>query len=156
MYYVKSILLFCITFLLYACSLESDGPEAHVSTDHNTYIWSLTDSVRVKVKNTGTETVYYICTGQIFLEEHKGGQIINTWQVNGFEECLAARPIEPGSQKVFTISAHEGEGSIDHFMTSPISIDSKYTFQVLLCVDKDYKDVLPFKNSRSDQIIIEP
>jgi len=156
MFYVKSIFLFCITFLIYTCSLESNEPEVQITTDLKTYIWSLTDSVYVKVKNTGNKTLYYLCTGEIFLEEQQERQIINTWKVHGFEECLRATQIEPDLYKVFPISAHEGEQCIDFLITSPFSVNSKYTFRVILYLDKDFKNELPFKQSRSDQIVIEP
>jgi hypothetical protein len=156
MLYTIGVFIFFIGFLLNGCSLEPKEYEVLVSTNRSTYDWNTTNSIEVQVKNVGTHQFYYLCTGQIYLEERHGGKITYIWQVHGFEECLSERSIAPDSKHDFIIPAHAGSLSIDSLISSPLSGELSYTFRVELYQDKKFKEKIPAEQSRSNQIAIIP
>jgi hypothetical protein len=93
-------------FFASGCNIlgASDDGEVQLETDRNSYTVDSTTVVQVTATNNFDDTVYYICTGQIFLEELEEGEVVDSWLVRGFEKCGRRGPIEPNQSKTFEIS----------------------------------------------------
>lgn len=105
---IQSISQFCLlifAFFIFENCNSSTNPntELAIQTDNSTYQFTDVLSIELSVSNEDEHPVYYICTGQIYLEEIVNGEIINTWMVHGFEECLAERIIESDGMENFRI-----------------------------------------------------
>lgn len=97
------ILLISI-FLFSACELFPGSMETVVlRTDQEIYAVDEHTTISLTVTNNLDTVIYYICTGQVYLEELNNGAVVDFWQVHGFEECLGPGPIEPGDRHLFDI-----------------------------------------------------
>ena len=92
-------------FFVAGCSLfGDDDPEIQIRTDQSTYAADPGVTVSLRVENRSEDPIFYICTGQIFLEEISGGQVVGRWMIHGFEECLSPEPIDSDEVEVFELS----------------------------------------------------
>lgn len=82
---------------------DTDGG-IRLETDRTSYTVDPSTTIQVTVTNGYDDSVYYVCTGQIYLEEIEGGRIVDAWLVHGFEECFRRVPIESGASESFTMS----------------------------------------------------
>jgi len=97
-------LTFALWVLIVGCSLfESNNIDVEIQTDKSAYQIDSTETIHVDITNHSDDTIYYICTGQIYLEELSNSQVVNTWLVHGFEECLSPGPIESDETESFEI-----------------------------------------------------
>ncbi len=98
-----SLLLVSI-FLLSGCVLFPGSEETIlVRTNQEIYAVDEHTTLSLTVTNNLDTVIYYICTGQVYLEELNNGAVVDFWQVHGFEECLGPGPIEPGERHLFDI-----------------------------------------------------
>lgn len=96
--------LLLLIFLFTGCELfPGSGESVLLRTDREFYNIDQNTVISLTVTNRLDDTIYYICTGQVYLEELKKGEVIDFWQVHGFEECLGRGPIEPGARHLFRI-----------------------------------------------------
>jgi hypothetical protein len=93
-------LIFCFLFVLnFGCS-NNDYLEDYLiklQTDKSTYIADSSTTIYLNVSNMGRSTVYYVCHGEIILQEYENGNLNNRWMVSGFSYCLSRNPISPDS-----------------------------------------------------------
>ena len=95
----------CAILVASGCSIfGGDDPEIEIRTDQNTYTPDPDVHVSLTVSNRSDDPVFYICTGQIYLEEISGGQVVGRWMIHGFEECLSPEPIDSDEEEVFDLS----------------------------------------------------
>lgn len=99
------ILFFVISFT-YGCSLlglnKEDG-SVKLETNQDSYSVDSDTVIQMTVTNNYENTIYFICTGQIYLEELAGGMLTNSWFVHGFEQCLHRNPVEGNQSVTFEI-----------------------------------------------------
>lgn len=115
--------------LVVGCGVFSDG-EVVLSTNKGTYSLDSTTVIKLTVENQTEETIYYICTGQIYLEEIHNGERQGSWMVHGFEECLAPGPIEAEKSETFDIDmgqlfhyGHLAGATFDEYVTYRLEVD---------------------------------
>lgn len=100
----RSIIHLMLIFLLSGCnSFPGFEETVLLRTDHEAYIIDEQTIISLTVTNNLDEVIYYICTGQVYLEELDNGAVVEFWQVHGFEECLGPGPIEPSEKHIFNI-----------------------------------------------------
>lgn len=99
----KCILIAFVTVCSGCGLLASDEEESSPTergvvllTDKLLYDSESTTEVDLIIINRTDQPLYYICAGTIFLEELDGSRVVNTWQINGFEECGRWGDIGPG------------------------------------------------------------
>ena len=99
------IIAVCCALVAAGCSLFGDNdPEIQIRTDQSSYAADPDVTVSLRVENRSEDPIFYICTGQIFLEEISGGQVVARWMIHGFEECLSPEPIDSDEVEVFELS----------------------------------------------------
>ncbi len=81
---------------------ESDNndtlpPDIEITTDADYYLLDSTLTVLIDVTNYKADSVYYLCYGQIYLDELEDDQVVNSWMVHGSEYCYLPVPIGPDS-----------------------------------------------------------
>ncbi len=100
-----------------------DEGEIKVKSDSELYVFNDVSEISLTIKNNSMNAVYYICSGDIYIEELKQGIIEKDWKVWGFEECLGVRSIESGEIKEFIFDKT--------YSTSPFNLDgAKYNDEV--------------------------
>ena len=97
-------LIIMLVFLLSCGITESDEKTIVIKTDKNSYKADSLTTIILTVENELASTLYYVCSGDIFLEELQNNTIINSWKVHGFEECLAAVSINTNENTTFDVS----------------------------------------------------
>lgn len=91
-----------LVVILASCGIFGTDP-VELTTDEGTYYLDSTMVIILSVENMSDADVYYICTGQIYLEEMQNGERKGSWMVHGFEECLAPVAIEKEGSADFNI-----------------------------------------------------
>ena len=150
-----SSILFMGLFI-WGCGLFSDnGDGIHIKTDKDHYIIE-PSAIKLSVENQSDKSVYYICTGQVWLQEISENKVVNSWQVHGFEKCLARVPIEPDKSHTFELQlVSEAVSSIDQMADSARFDDSvRYRFEVDLYNDLELEEPLGEENRLSNQLSI--
>lgn len=147
---MKVLSLFLVLSVFIICSCESTT-ESEVQTkaqpwtgsiikvDKEEYIASSTTIINIEVNNYFSSPFYYICSGDIFLEELQNDIVITSWKIHGFEECLAAKSINPFDNANFSIS----------LFNEPINIggahldnNHNYRLKFMLYQNKDFAQLL--------------
>ena len=138
------------TLSLAGCQLTDAGDliEVELRTDKEFYIADTSTTIILSVTNKSEDPVFFICTGQIFLEELDVGQVIGTWMVHGFERCLSPVPIEADVTEVFDLF---GLGRIEE---ASYSESVRYRFRMDLFMDREFNQPLDEEDRLSDQFII--
>ncbi|MBU1678018.1 MAG: hypothetical protein KJ799_16145 [Bacteroidetes bacterium] len=150
-----SLFVMLLIHLLISCDTTgiNDTDEVLIKTNANSY--KINDSTRIelKIQNNLPNPVYYICSGDVFLDELKNNKIINSWKVNGFEECLAIRPITPQSEKFFYFSFQDDNSLM--IQSGAIYTENViYRFRVILFVDNEAEQSLEYSSTISNQFNI--
>ena len=89
---------------LYGCNFlgfNNDG-EVTLETDRDSYPFGSGAVFQMTVTNHYDHAIYYVCTGQIYLEELEEGAVIDKWLVHGFELRLNRIPLE-ADQSISTL-----------------------------------------------------
>jgi len=74
-----------------------------IKTDKDYYALDSDTTINLEVINPFSTSVYYVCSGDIFLVELQNNIIHNSWKVHGFEECLAVKSIDSFEKAGFSI-----------------------------------------------------
>ena len=110
------------------------------------------DTIRLTVTNRSDAPIYYICTGQVFLDEYAGDERTNSWMVHGFEECLAPRPIDPGAATSFEIPL--SESALVQLDGALFTDAVHYRLRADLYADDQFDDALPCADRHSNRFSI--
>ena len=96
---IRTFIFFFSLLFFFSCDIFEDSSDykIYLKTDKSNYSTDTSTVINLKVINLGKSTVYFICTGTIFLEEYENDNLIDYWQIHGFEECLSINPIHPNS-----------------------------------------------------------
>ena len=155
----KSHKLFLLSLVLVLgitnCSLfdEEKIVNVEIVTDKSSYALDSTTVISVNVTNQSDIPIYYICTCQIYLEELENNQVINSWMVNGFEECLAPVSIEVDETETFEIDIYHlnESGFIDN---ASFNETVNYRFKLDLFEDSSFDKILDNNDRISNTITI--
>ena len=143
------IFLFCLLFFVnFACDIFDEPSEYKVflNTDKSVYTADTSTVIVLKVLNLGKSTVYFICTGTIFLEEYENDSLNNYWQVHGFEKCLSINPIQPRSGNSFDLKFLQWLDLPD----AKFSEDVSYKLKIELYIDTDMTQQLTIDDQFTD------
>ena len=127
------------------CNLfdEEKIGKVEIETSQSRYTLDSTSVITVNVTNKSDITIYYICTCQIYLEELENNQVINSWMVHGFEECLAPVPIEVDETETFKIDIfHLNESGFIDFDNVSFNETVNYRFKLDLFEDSSFDEIL--------------
>lgn len=156
---MKTTLLFaCTCLLITGCDLfGGDDTEIDIRTDETTYDAGPDDMITLSVSNKSEDPVFYICTGQIYLEELSGGQVANRWMVHGFEDCLSPEPIDVDEIEVWEIGFDE-KSALGNIQNAAFSQSVQYRLTVDLFWDRAFKRALSDSERRSNtfSIVLTP
>ncbi|MEA3286120.1 MAG: hypothetical protein U9Q77_01910 [Candidatus Marinimicrobia bacterium] len=97
--------------------------------------------VSLEVSNATDSPIYYICTGQIYLEEFQLNGHRGCWLVHGFEECYSAIQVDQGGTENFKIDLKNLFGS---GLLAGATFDETVTYRLKMALFEDelFKDVL--------------
>ena len=141
------ILIAILFLLIIGCEKdEADKIEVEIETDKTIYSTDSSEIVSVNVTNRSSQSIFYICTCQIYLEELSNSQIINSWQVHGFEECLGPVEVFTDSSETFDINI---QSLIDFEYIYGATFTNAVTYRLRFDLFKDFE----FKNMLEDSNI---
>lgn len=151
LFFLSLVLVFGIT----NCSLfdEEKIVNVEIVTDKSSYALDSTTVISVDVTNKSDIPIYYICTCQIYLEELENNQVINSWMVHGFEECLAPVPIEVDETETFEIDIYHLNES-GFFDNASFNETVNYRFKLDLFEDSSFDKILDNNDRISNTITI--
>lgn len=148
------ILAVCCAILISGCSLfGDDDPEIEIRTDKQNYAPNPDVAIQLSISNRSDDPVFYICTGQIYLEEIDGGQVISRWMIHGFEECLSPEPIDSDQKEVFELSFDE-KSALGNLTDAAFSQSVEYRLTVDLFWDLAFKRAVSDETRRSNRFTI--
>jgi len=156
---MRAFLATCLVILMASplasgCDLLGIGDDGvQLRMDQHSYTVAASTSVRLTVTNNYDKAIYYICTGQIFLEELDGDDVVDTWFVHGFEECLARKPIEPGASETFEMS-FQWSLAPDRLDTARFDESVRYRLRVDLFESEEVDQVLEKEDRLSNKFRI--
>ena len=154
----KAILfLIFIGLLVIGCDPFSDDNGVHITTDKNIYYLATPSKIELSVDNQANQPVYFICAGEVWLQELDENQVVRiSWQVHGFEKCLAPRPIDVGKSHTFELPMVSEEAfSIEQMANNARFNDNvRYRFLVDLYQDVGFKNPLQDNDRLSNQFLI--
>ena len=145
------------TLSIAGCQLTDarDLFEVELRTDKEFYIADTSTTIILSVTNKSEDPVFFICTGQIFLEEIDDGQVIGTWMVHGFEKCGFPVPIEANVTMIFDFQFYVvDEFGLGQLEEASYSESVRYRFRMDLFMDKEFDQPLDEEDRLSDQFII--
>lgn len=123
------ILSLVFVVILVSCGIFGAGP-VDLTTDDGTYYLDSSTVIVLAVENNSDADIYYICTGQIYLEEMRNGERRGSWMVHGFEECLSPVAIDKEKSDEFQITlgqlreyGHLGGAVFDESVTYRLIMD---------------------------------
>jgi len=140
--------------LLTSCGLLSPTDTVVLSTNEAVYTINSSLNIQLDVVNHRDTDIYYICTGQIYLQEFLDGEMINTWLVHGFEDCLTPVSLEKGSSHTFEIDLGR---QLDLSLLSAAYFDEQVSYRLVadFYTSSDFRNLLDFseRSSNAFQII---
>ncbi len=153
---IRCFLAALVTFFLFAgCNISDGGDPIGITirTDQKVYVPDSTQTIRLTIINGLNQQVYFVCTGQIYLDELQNGESVASWWIHGFEECLAPVPVQPGKTKEFELlfNDRDGLGSIDKKRFDP---NLEYRLRVDLFSDAQLREPVDFKERISNSFRI--
>lgn len=149
------VLTIPVLMSLIGCGLlDSDEIDIQIQTDQSNYQIDSTETIGVDVTNNSDNTIYYICTGQIYLEEISNGQTTNSWMVHGFEECYSPGPIEVDETRSFEIDLYWiwSNGFLDDLT---LSSEVMYRLRFDLYEDSDFENMISGSEVLSNNFTFE-
>ena len=150
--------IFLAASFLAGCSLfGNDDPEIEIRTDKKQYTPIPETVISLRVSNKSDSPIFYLCTGQIWLEELDGDRIVNRWMVHGFEECLSPHAIDTSEEEVFDLGFDE-KSALGNIQGAAFDETVRYRMSVSLFWDQAFKRALSDRERRSNtfQIMRNP
>lgn len=147
------ILIISLASLLVISCEKDPVYDVEITTDASSYALSDSLEIQVSVSNNSDSTIYFICTGQVYLEELSGQQVGSYWMVHGSEECLGPGPISASQVDTFQIQLgflHE-QG---HLNNALFDNSVKYRLRFDLFEEKTFKTLLEGSNILSNTFSI--
>lgn len=133
---------FVLVMTLSGCGLfGDDSSDIEIRTDANRYTSSPETVVELSVANKSDAPIFYICTGQIYLEELDGGRVNKRWMIHGFEECLGPGPIDSGEKETFELGFDE-KSALGNVQGAAFDEDTRYRMSVDLFWDRSFNRAL--------------
>lgn len=143
-----------ISVALTGCSLfGDDNPDIEIRTDTERYTPIPDEVVSLTVSNNSDRPIFYICTGQIYLEELDGDRIVNRWMIHGFEECLSPGPIDAGEEEVFEIG-FDDKSALGNIQGALFDESVRYRLSVDLFWDLNFNRAIGERDRRSNTFLI--
>ncbi len=100
----KIIFVSILMLMLIGCDVtETNSNLLIIKTDNSIYSSITRNEIELSVENNLDYSLFYICAGDVFLEEYEESNLINSWKVHGLSECLSQNEIKPNEKKVFDI-----------------------------------------------------
>lgn len=147
-------LIFLLVPSISGCDLFGDNDrDVRLRTDQRSYAANPPTTIQLTVTNSYDDSVYYICTGQIHLEELEEGKVVDSWLVHGFEECLHRNPIESGESDTFEMS-FEGSLEPDRLETAQFDESVRYRLRFDLFETNEVDQQLDKKDRLSNRFKI--
>lgn len=108
-YIVRHLLVIIVIVASAGCSVFENDQEVDVrlTTDKDLYLLDSALEIQLTVTNYSETPVFFLCTGQVYLQELNNGEVEQTWMVHGFEECLGRNPIEKNRPKIVDLFLSE-------------------------------------------------
>lgn len=139
---------------LAGCSLfGGDGGEVEVRTDDSSYTAIADETIELTVSNRSDDPIFYLCTGQIYLEELDGDTVAKSWMIHGFEECLSSEPVDVDQKETFDLSFDE-KSALGNIDGAAFSETVDYRLTVDLFRDRAFKRKITGSESRSNRFKI--
>lgn len=152
--YIFSISVGIIFFIQFGCDIiENEFANIQVLTNTNTYNIDSSVTIKLLITNNSPNPIYYICSGDIYLEEIKERIVIGEWKVYGFEECLAIHSIEQKETKEYNFT-YTSEPSVFKLQDAIYSQNVQYRFRVDFYYDKNLETELITGDKHSNEIYI--
>jgi hypothetical protein len=129
------------------------GGHVQLKTDRSSYAPDTSTTIRLTATNRYNDSVYYICAGDVFLEELRGGEPVNTWKVHGHEECLARSPIAPDASRTFDMPFKESY-PLSFIDEARFDESVRYRFRLQLYESKEVERLLDKSDRLSNTIAI--
>lgn len=146
------------SFFVAACSFfGDDDPKIEIQTDRERYSTAGDEVVSLSVLNKSNDPIFYVCTGQIYLEELDGDEVVNRWMVHGFEDCLSPEPIDVNEKETFEVGFDE-KSALGNVQGAAFDESVRYRMTVDLFWDQVFRRPLSEKERRSNtfQIVRNP
>jgi len=155
---VRDFLCLVLPFSACLCSCDDLPPASDddlrvtVLTDKNVYLLDSSGVIGLAATNQSRDTVYYQCTGRIFLEEYDPATLLNSWCIHGFERCVSPTPIPPESTKVFSLDM-----LLLYKLVPSATFDSSVVYRLVfqLFEDTAYTKELNSDERHSNEFIIQ-
>ena len=134
--------------------------EVELRTDKEFYVADSSTTIILSVMNKSEDPVFFICTGQIYLEELDDGQVIGTWQVHGFEKCGGFFPIDADVTMIFDFQFYVvDEFGLEQFSLGQLEEASfsdsvRYRFRMNLFINTEFAQFLNEEDRLSNRISI--
>lgn len=142
--------IFLTVFALAGCSLFGDDkPEIDIRTDTGHYTPIPETVISLRVSNKSDNPIFYICTGQVYLEELDQDRVVNRWMVHGFEECLSPRAIDTSEEEVFDLG-FDRKSALGNIQGAAFDETARYRMSVDLFWDPAFKRALSDEERRSN------
>ncbi len=142
--------IFLTVFALAGCSLFGDDkPEIDIRTDTGHYTPIPETVISLRVSNKSDNPIFYICTGQVYLEELDEDRVVNRWMVHGFEECLSPRAIDTSEEEVFDLG-FDRKSALGNIQGAAFDETVRYRMSVDLFWDPAFKRALSDEERRSN------
>lgn len=152
--FIPLLISICLSGCNNPLSLNSQNP-IEINTDKNQYHVSEDDSVRVRITNTSSETIFYSTCFEKTIEVIKEDKIIKT---SGTPVCYCLCPAElkPGQTVPHHLSNFSTETLQTHLPENDSGVDSfSYRIRYSFYFDEAFSDEpVPEKFSRSNRFII--
>jgi len=150
---LKFSVITLVTVLMGCNPADESNYEVDIDTNKMAYTLHSTDTMFVEVTNLSDSSVFYICTCQIYLEEINNSNVINTWQVHGFEECLSIEAVGVDETETFVLDLFTPD---PYRITSHLTPNGPYNFRLRfdLFEDSGFKNLLEGSNILSNTFTI--
>lgn len=143
----KYMILFFVIGFTYGCnllSIHNEDDKVKLETNRDSYMADSDTVIQMTVTNNYDNAIYYICTGQVSLEELAVGMVIDSWLVHGFEQCLHRNPVKVNQSVTFEIPFESSlspgrlkNGRFDESVDYRLRMDLYETEEVKQLIDKE-------------------
>ncbi len=153
--FIISIIIGIIILIDFGCNTveNNESKKIQILTNNNTYNIDSSATIKLLITNNSQNSIYYICSGDIYLEELNDGMVIEEWKVNGFEECLAIRSIEPKERKEYNFT-YASEFSVFKLQNATYTQSVQYRFRIDFYFDENLESELTADAKYSNEIYL--
>jgi len=130
-----------VVLLITQCELVLGENVVGLFPDQACYILGSSPIANLEISNDTDSPVYYVCTGQIYLEELRLKGLRGSWLVHGFEECYTPTSVDQAGTEIFEIDL---KSLFESGLLAGATFDEtvSYRFKMELYKDELFKNIL--------------